>query len=278
MTNGNEALFEVSGASGFEDPFGLWTVTPTAPLPDSAAVSFAAAESDTSIPDDVTVWRINLPADNASADDALSQTQERLAQTQAKLDAVPEKLDTLLAGLTKPQESADGAVHFSVSEPDVESDSPEAELLALVYEADTAASMPGTNEAVSFGFTDSFGGKLGEAMAEFDALLEQVNRELLNFAWVETAIAGKLIARTSVKWGGDASTFWIEGIQSEQMTLHQRSLKTAIETRSMRLRMVALVTSGAIRVSAMLATPGGQLMALPIAYKYIRAILAQIKN
>jgi hypothetical protein len=278
MTNGNAAFFEVSGASGFEDPFGLWMVTPTAPSPADGDVSFAAPGSETSSPEEVIVWRINLPADAIDAENAFSKGEQRLVQAQSKLDEVPDKLDVLLASLSETRETEDGAVHFSAQGVEIAPDSPEADLLALVYEADAAANLPRTDEEVSFGLAESLGGKLTEVKAEFNSLLEQVNRELLNFAWVETAVKGQLIARSTVKWGGDAATFWVEGINNQQMALHQRSLKTAIETRNMRLRMVALVTSGAIRVSAMLATPGGQLMALPIAYKYIRAILAQVKN
>jgi hypothetical protein len=271
MTNGNTASFEISGASGPGDPFGLWAVNQAAPSPAAGLVSFAALEVDTP-PEEVAVWRVNLPVDIAQANDIFEQSLYQLKQTQTTLDDVPDKLDTLT------QDKLDGTVQFSAVGPEVEPNSPEADLLALVYEADMAGNISGTGGTVSFGFTDSLSGKLAEAKDEFDALLEQVNRELLNFAWVETTIAGQLIARSTVTWGGDANTFWVGGVNSQQMTLHQRSLKTAIETRSMRLRMVALVTSGAIRVSALLTTPGGQLMALPIAYKYIRAILAQVKN
>jgi hypothetical protein len=277
MTNGNTAPFEITGASGPGDPFGLWAVNQAAPSPVAGMVSFAALEVDT-LPEEVAVWRVNLPVDIAQANDIFEQSLYQLKQTQTTLDDVPDKLDTLLASLHSTQDKLDGTFQFSAVGPEVEPNSPEADLLALVYEADMAGNISGTSGTVSFGFTDSLSGKLAEAKDEFDALLEQVNRELLNFAWVETTIAGQLIARSTVTWGGDANTFWVGGINSQQMALHQRSLKTAIETRSMRLRMVALVTSGAIRVSALLTTPGGQLMALPIAYKYIRAILAQVKN
>jgi hypothetical protein len=278
MANSKTAFFEVSSASGFEDPFGLWAVVPVIPLPVTGPVSFTATESEAPSPGEVTVWRVNLPDDSAAANNVFERNQQLLAQAQSKLETVPDKLDALLAGLTRQQETSDGTVHFSAPGAEVAPDSPEADLLALVYEADTAGNVSGLDGTISFGFTDSLSGKLAEVRDEFDALLEQVNRELLNFAWVETSITGQLIARSTIKWGGDAATFWMAGINSQQMALHQRSLEIAIETRNMRLRMVALVTSGAIRVSAMLATPGGQLMALPIAYRYIRAILAQVKK
>jgi hypothetical protein len=60
--------------------------------------------------------------------------------------------------------------------------------------------------------------------------------------------------------------------------LHQRSLHIVTQTRGLHLRLFATIAVGATKVSSLLATPGGAVLALPAVYQYVMQIVAQVKQ
>jgi hypothetical protein len=56
------------------------------------------------------------------------------------------------------------------------------------------------------------------------AFIEQVQRSLAYYAWVETSVQGESLGRTSVHWLGDVTTEWRAGLDAEQVGLHQHAV------------------------------------------------------
>lgn len=264
--------FEATGF-GMDDPLGLWTA---APAPETA-VHFGIGDEPSAPPPDTPVYRIQLPANFADAESAFREQEARLDASAKALDEVPARLDGLV---TRTQDSAAAGeqVHFSIGEESAPEDAPEADLLALLGEADTAGTAK-TSDQVSFGFVDeTISPALEKAREQFDALLEQVNREVMHFAWVETAIPGQTLAKTTIDWSGDAETAWASGITPEQISLHNRTIHFATRSRALKIQMVFTIAGGAGKLSALMATPGGAVLAMPVVYKYVREILAQVRQ
>jgi|GEM_PF-751316 len=268
-------LFETTG---MDDPLGLWT--PTASTLESApgAVSFSVGGDEPAAPEAVEpVFRVNLPADGASATRALEASEAQIARLNAALQTVPSRLDGLVARTQeRRQKAATSGVSFDTLSEEPEP-GPEGDLLAMLASVEGGGTQGGSE--VSFGLVDEAAGIAWEqAKAGFDALIQQISREVLHFAWVETNIADALLARTTIGWTGDAQTAFAGGIKSQQVALHNRTLQIVTQTRSMRLQLFITITSGAAKISTLIATPAGAVLALPAAYKYVMQIVEQVKQ
>ncbi len=261
---------------GTEDPLGLWTSVP-APA-QAGMVHFGIGDEESSAPPpDVPVFRVNLPANLAASREALRSSAATFEQVNSALDDVPGRLTDLVARTQERQQKQAAGVSFDVQSFEPEP-GPEGDLLSLLGDADAEAGAEKASGDVHFGIGEPVSEAWLEAKSRFEALLEQINREVLHFAWVETNLGGRLISRTSVDWSGDAHTVWAEGVNAEQMALHQQTLKIVTQTRNMRLRLFVTVASGATKVAGLLATPGGAVLALPAVYQYVTKIVAQAKQ
>ncbi|MGE5249611.1 MAG: hypothetical protein ACM3QS_05300 [Bacteroidota bacterium] len=254
-------VFEVSLPG--EEPLGL--AGPWQPVP-PAAVSFDAGGA--AAPPDVPVWRVNLPADPQEASQALSEAEAQLAAAESALRQVPARLEAVTSA------GRAGGVSFDAGAAGAEPGSPEADLLELLGHVQAVE----RGESVSFGIGDIAGQAWEQARDQFGAFVAQIQREVLNLAWVETSAAMRLLARTSVDWSGDNNTVWLDGVDAQERELHGRALQVAIRTRLLRIRMFSTVTGGAAKLSLLLATPAGAVMALPVAWKYVAQILDQVKT
>ena len=156
----------------------------------------------------------------------------------------------------------------------MEAGSPEASALELLAQAQALEQ----GRPVSFG-VEGFASEAWEkARDEFEAFLGQLQREVLNLAWVETSAGTLLLARTVVGWSGDSDTLWAGDATPEQKQLHRRALATAVKSRLLRLRIFSTVTSGAAKLALLFTTPAGAVLALPAAWKYVNEILQQVKT
>jgi hypothetical protein len=256
-----DSPFEYVDPSGTgTDMFGPWNAHP-------GTVSF---DVGTAIAEDTPVWRVNLPADPAAAEESLRQAEAQLAASRQALDSVPGKLDEFILRFPR---QAGAVASFDVASSRVEQDTPEADLLGLMdkYRAIEAGQ-------VSFGVGEEAAAAWEQARVQFQALMQSINREVLHFAWVETRVDGELVARTTVGWSGDSQTLWDGDIPVEQAAQHARTLSLASASRNLKLRMFTTITTGAAKLSLMLATPAGAVMALPMAYQYVMKVLAQVKE
>jgi hypothetical protein len=265
------ARFEIAGVDG-EDPLDLWTAAPEHP------VHFGMVDDVAAVPADTPVYRVQLPADIASAEAALREREARLQRSAWALETVPDRLDDLVTRTQARQRLAESQeVHFGIHELGTGQDTAETELLDLLAEADGAgAALPPGRGQVDFGLGDELlDPAIEQARAQLNALFDHVNREVLHFAWVETAIQDQILARTSVGWSGDAETVWKEGILQEQAGLHHRALGFATHSRALKMRMALTVTGGALKVAALMTNPAGPMLALPVVYRYVKQMLAQ---
>lgn len=263
-------IFETTGTS---DPLELWS-----PTPQPEMVHFGIGDEAASPPPDVPVFRVNLPGSAESAGEAFDSSEAYFERVNAALDDVPTRLDDLVNRMQARQAAGD-SVSFDVASLEGEP-GPEGDLLLLledVYKTETAET--GT-EMVHFGIEDvsePVSQAWQEARARFDALIEQINREVLHFAWVETKVAGQLIARSEVDWSGDATTLWAETVSEEQKNLHHRALNVTARSRNMKLRLFVTVAGGAAKVTTLMAA-GTPILALPAVYQYVMSIVRQVRQ
>lgn len=272
MDHGHQpARFEIAGVDA-EDPLGLWTAVP------ESAVHFGIEDESAAPPPDTPVYRVQLPEDTAAAEAAFREREARMQQSAKALESIPGRLDDLVARTQARQKVAESqAVHFGIDELGTGEDAAESELLNLVADLDASgASAPAAGAQVEFGIVDEvISPAIEQAKSQFNALLNQVNREVLHFAWVETVMLGQSLARTSVDWSGDAETVWVDGISLEQTVLHSRSLRFATHSRALKMRLAMTVTGGAAKVAALMTNPAGAVLALPVVYRYVSQVLAQ---
>ena len=263
------SIFETTG---MEDPLKLWT--PAVSAADSApgVVSFSTG-GDRAAPEAVPpVYRVNLPADGASASRALTDSEGYLLSLNAALENVPNRLDGLVARAQERRHTAASGVSFDTLSLEQPESGPEADLLSLLGQAEAE------EKGVSFGVQENVSAAMEQAMAGFDALTGQISRDVLHFAWVETNVADSLVARTIVGWTGAAQTACAQGLDDPQVALHGRALGIVSQTRGLRLRLFITIASGAAKVSILMATPAGAALALPAVYQYVMQIVKQVKQ
>jgi hypothetical protein len=243
---------------------GNWDIPP---LPAREVISFAAPAPDL---EQAPTWRINLPADPAQAIRQLDGAQAYLQSSQDALDSLPDRIENLV---NRSQAQTRGEISFAAGP----LPAAEAELLQLLAASGRTAIQTGQPE-VSFGLGQDLRAELGKATEGFQQFTQKISRLVAHFAWVETQVTGHLLARTVVGWTGDMNTLWEEYLQPQQVDLHRHNLLLATTSRAAMLRTFIVTTQGAARLSVLLASPGGALLALPAIWKYVNQILAELEK
>ncbi len=248
--------------AGFPPIFQNWQ---TAPVQSGDEISFDVA---TAPGEPASRWSLELPAKPEEAEAALAQAETQLRATQALLDEAPDRLDAFVSRL---QSGTDA--HFSIESFAVEGvpgQPAEADLLPWIEYFE-----PGQISFDGQGITQ---GQAKEALDQLRQMIDGLVGQILYLAQVETRQGGALLARSLVNWKGDLDTSWGEAISPEQHDLHQRSLALALASRIAMLRVIMTTTQGAAKIAALIAAPGGALLALPAAWKYVSKILSEIEK
>jgi hypothetical protein len=247
------------------------------PLP--AAFESWQFESDKSVPgvsfgldsapeERIPVWRKDLSADPEVAAAELTASEALTQASMEELDAVPGRIDDLISHV---QSESVGGVSFAA--PSTEAlPAPEAELLDLLGTINSPA------VGISFAVGGEEQGKIENAFDQFGSDMNRLLRLVTHFAWVETEIEGQLLGRSVVSWSGDLDTNWASSAAAEVYQMHQRSLNQALVTRNIALHAVTITTQSAVKLAVLLAAPGGALLALPVAWKFVKGILADIQK
>jgi len=242
--------FALSGVTlpGENDLFGVWTMAPKV-----AGVSFDA--NAPTAPADPT-WRVRLP-ESVDAAQSILQTQRLAIQ---RGESALAQAEQRLARLGHAGEG----VSFAAST------GPEADLLRALNALQPSVSfgLPG-KEAIS---------EQLENLTQWQSFLNQVRDMVTHYARVETEVAGTCVGQTAVGWTGDFESIWTPGVALACMQLHHQSVHLALESRLALIRMVAIVATGAAGLAVTLSIPGGQLMALPAIWKFVRDVLKEIPN
>jgi hypothetical protein len=234
---------------------GLWSVVPRGSDGTAASVPTPAEGVEAS------VWRANY-SDHGLAEASLRMGEARLTVSRKELDSVPERINRLI-------ETQPAALDFGVLSSDDTLAEPGAEFLALMQEIKDGYSSISfdTGEKPSFGWE--------QASHQLKGILERASRFVAAYAWVETRVQEELLGRTVVSWTGDVNTAWRAGLSPEQIRLHQRTLALALGSRDTLLRTVLLAAQLAVKVSVLLSTPGGVILALPAVWRFIHQVLAE---
>lgn len=237
---------------------GLWAQS--APPP-SGAVAFSLDAS--APPPDVQIWRVELSADPARAARQLATAEVLVQQAERALNGVNARIAAI-----RPPVPGSPAVSFALPS---EATSPEDRLIA-------ALAIPATGPGVSFGLGEEVQEGLASALERFNAFTAQVTRAVLTMAWVETQIEGQLMARTVASWSGRTTTVLLPGLSAPQQQLHQRSLHVASTSRIAFLRTFTLIVRGASEIAVKFALPGGPIRAVPAAWNFINALIAEVQR
>ncbi len=229
------------------DVLGLWDIVP-------AATSFAPDSEQT----ESLRWWVNLPANLQAAMMAVDGQLLLLHQEGYTLNQ--QALQRFEAALYAVGKSASFA-------PDIAQ--PERELVTWLQMMGGGQSLwPGEDLLKDW----------WETAKQTRAFIEQVQRSLAYYAWVETSVAGEYLGRTAIHWQGDVTTEWRAGLGTQQVMLHQRVVTLAIESRTTWVRVFLMAIRGAVMLSAALGTPGGMLLSLPMAIKFICQMLAELRQ
>jgi hypothetical protein len=281
----------VSGAA--PDVFGVWATTrPVPSSPEgiaSPSLSFAPGGPPESAPapaPDIPVWRANLPAD-------LEQAQRDLASGQARLEASRRALPTAqkrITGLAErarsaPQDRDHRNLSFALSPRSTppsllsalhaSTDEDEAEFLDALIRIEQGGEEVGRETGVSFGLGESLAEGREHLQEQAQGFINSLFQSVASYVRVETEIGGMLVAWTSVGWTGDVRTVWQTSTPPEHMPLHHHTLRLALSSRDTLFRSIAIAVQGVVQLSVLLSTPGGVVLALPVAWRFINRLLKQ---
>jgi hypothetical protein len=235
------------------DLFGVWSA---APGPAETPVSFDLGSATGARP---AVFVSDLPADPQQANLEIDQAEAGLQANLASLGVAQARLDSLVR-------SQAGGTSFSV--PDYTPGSPESQLLALL-----GASEPGGEWGpASFEAGEARSSQWEKAAAEFQEFMQRLNQIVGHLAWVETQVSGRLVVRSSVSWTGNLETAWNTLPTPDLAVLHQRTLRLALTSRTAMLRVFGVISAGAVKLTALVASPAGAILALPAAWNFIRQV------
>jgi len=249
--------------SGFEtpesdDPLGIWDLAiselEVAPATAYNAVEQAAQKQAAQKRERGLVWRVDHPESSLAAHTELLEQRAKVDRWEADLEAAARRLGGLSPRLSYAASSSD----------------PEQALWAEV----AALQSP----VLSYGLDNTAHRVYEEVFERASSLLVQFKRLVYHFARIETTSGGTSIALTTVDWTGDYETAWLDGATTLEMTLHLEAVRLALASRHALLRLISVVTSGAMTLTAKASVPGGQVLLIPAVYNYVRSILREFEQ
>jgi hypothetical protein len=204
-------------------------------------------------------WRIDLPDSIDEARSIITQQQAIIQSSEAALAQAEQRMWQL-------SQASEGAASFAIES------GPEADLLASINQlnAPTSFSAPGVPSPEA--------AQAAESSSQWQNFLEHVRDTISHYARVETAIANSPIGATTIGWTGDFDTIWIPAVAPESMTLHSHSVQLVLASRLATMRLITVVGTGAIGLVAKLTVPGGPLLVLPAAWRFVQDVMKEWKN
>jgi hypothetical protein len=236
-----------------DDPFGMWDVVPV-----SSGISFAPGEAARP---EVPLHRSTFIS-IAEGRTQLQLKQESLSEQAALLQQAEERLAEI---------GRSSGVSFAtpIDQPP-EFVQPEQVLEAALQRM----TMP-----VSYGLFDHK--QQAEQQSDLEAtsrwrqFMDQVRGMIANYARVETEVANVPIGQTAIGWTGNFSTTWTPVASLDDMTLHRHHVAVTLQWRLGTIRFVGVVVAGAANIAVKLGVPGGQLLALPAVYNFVKDVMAE---
>lgn len=242
--------------------FSSWEITTPQ---DGSVASFGLPNAGE---DELSIWRVNLPADSLAASDNLERRAARLQRSLQALDTAPERADRLVRSV---RSGAGGEISFSVIQGEAIAE-PEEEILQLL------SALEYGQEDVAFGSGETAGVELERSEDRFRLAIERVMHLVSHLAWVETQVEGLPLGRSIVGWSGDMQTLWSEQASEDIYWMHQHSLSQALQSRAIQIHALVVTTQSAAKLALLLTNPAGAILALPVAWKLVEQILADIEK
>lgn len=249
-------LLDATLAGSTSDLLGIWV---TKSVASSEGVAFHMHANG--IPEGLC-WRARLPENLQSANESLLEGEARLRISQQVLPKAAARLEAFVR-----QEPSGRAFHIPNAGTLLQ---PEAELSDMLRELQ--------EPSVSFGIGEQLSDRWKQAVQQFQSLVDRVLQVVVHYAWIETYVGEQLLGQTAVSWTGNIETVWQVGLDSAQITLHQRTLALALASRNTLLHMFILVARSAITLSFLLATPIGPVLVLPAVWKFINQVLEEYRK
>jgi len=252
-------IFDSTLAETAPQLLGLWTTKPT-PSNTSFDVNSVTIA-------DTPLWRANFPSSLEKANYLLVNSEARLNESQKALDTAINRINLVIANT---EMESKGGLAFDISSARKELTPPEQELLMSLRELQEIQS-----PSESFSVSDKRLNDWKQGFEQFRSLLQRSLEVIANYAKVETQWQGQTYAQTVVSWTGDMNSVWREGINSEQVVLHQRTLALALASRNTLLQTFSIAIQLALNWSVALTVPGGFILALPATWKFINQVIGK---
>jgi hypothetical protein len=214
-----------------------------------------------------SLWRVELPAEPLEAEQALNLQEVHLGRVRRALGAVERRLSADLKNLPQPGATTDYALRANLLEAE-----PGTPGSVLATAAKTR--WPEASYAVYDRFPLS-AHQLEEAGQAVRHFASQVQQTISQFARVETALGGQMVGITQVAWSGEVTTRWSARFGPDHYRQHTRVLAQALATRQDWLRFLLLVTGGALRIGAALASGPFSLLTLWTTWNYLKQVVAE---
>lgn len=119
-------------------------------------------------------------------------------------------------------------------------------------------------------------GRLSEAQRALEALVQRVEDDLSVFAPVRTGPEDHPLLITTAGWDGDVVTLAAPELPSQALAEHALALRRRAQRRAQRLRLLVTTATAAVKLATALSGPGAALLALPIAFHFLRSTLSQM--
>jgi hypothetical protein len=226
-----------SAEASDSDLLGLWS----GPVNDPAVQASALQP---------TRWTVHLPADPALATRALATADERLGASLRRLPAAKDRL----AALLDPQLSW------------------------------TATGRSGAEEALAAWLHDgqvSFaggaaGGRVTPALLDdCAAFIDRIRTACAPTAVIETVSGERLVCRSRLALDGSAGTVVRSDRGANDTRLHERAVALATSSRVALIRVLGMAARAAVAISVRLVLPGGPLLALGPALRFVHDVIAR---
>jgi hypothetical protein len=236
------------------DPLGIWHTPSIQVTSFSAANSGIESYANTS---PVSLWQVQLPQDLDKADFILDTQLNHLNQQQHFLEEISVLLDEL--DPTLPSDTPYTIGGFD----------PQTVLLNSVNALRI--------QVITF--------DTGDTAIDYDTLYKRCEilynrfrQVITRHGRIETRIGENIVGLTNIDWNGDFETIWEEHAAPLTMNVHVKSVRLASTSRLAVLRILSIVSTGALSLAIKASIPGGQFLLIPAVYKFIRDMLEEFKK
>ena len=252
---------------------GPWSVRPQAPVP------FGPEQE----PEIEPRWRVDFSGTLAEARAAITAGEQSVAYKASYVEALPDRFGNAIAQASSPYGA--GPVRFDDSSSQVTPDDDLVDTIAMLLPP-AAGRRSSHRVPTTFGSSDdeSSDESPGESpdsywsksMAKAEEALQRIWRFVMYQAWVETSIHGVLRAHSTMGLWGNSEIIALPGLPDAIIALHTRAVALAVRSRDAWTRLLSTVLQGAAQITNAVATPVGAVAALPMAWRFVRRVLADI--